>query len=130
MPSVRAPARHDPVAAGHAALTAGRAAEARDEFEAALAAGESAEASAGLAAALWWLGQNRACVSRYGEACARFRRAGDLAGAVQCALWLAITYKANFADHAAANGWIGRAERLLAPVPRCPLHGWAYVARA
>ena len=30
-----------------------------------------------------------------------------------CAVWLAITYKANFANFAAANGWVGRAERLL-----------------
>jgi DNA-binding NarL/FixJ family response regulator len=43
---------------------------------------------------------------------------------------LAITYKANFANFAAANGWIGRAERLLEPVPLGPQHGWAWIARA
>ena len=42
-----------------------------------------------------------------------FRRDGDTPGAVECAVWLAITYKANFANFAAANGWVGRAERLL-----------------
>ena len=39
-----------------------------------------------------------------------------MTGAVQCAVWLAITYKANFANFAAANGWVGRADRLLEPL--------------
>ena len=42
-------------------------------------------------------------------------RSGDVERAAQCAVWLAITYKANFANFSAANGWIGRAERLLEP---------------
>ena len=42
--------------------------------------------------------------------------ASNVEGAVQCAVWLGITYKANFANFAAANGWIGRAERLLGPL--------------
>ena len=33
---------------------------------------------------------------------------------VQSAVWLAITYKANFSNSVAANGWLNRAERLLA----------------
>ena len=49
---------------------------------------------------------------------------------MQCALWLGITYKANFANYSAANGWIGRADRLLAPLDPGPLHGYALVARA
>ena len=44
--------------------------------------------------------------------------------AAQSAVWLAITYKANFANFAAANGWIARAERLLEPLDAGPLHGW------
>jgi tetratricopeptide (TPR) repeat protein len=38
--------------------------------------------------------------------------------------------KANFANFAAASGWIGRAERLLEPLEPGPLHGWTWVARA
>jgi hypothetical protein len=45
-------------------------------------------------------------------------------------VWLAITYKSNFANFAAANGWLGRAERLLEPYDPGPLHGWVQVARA
>ena len=59
-----------------------------------------------------------------------FRRSGDVEAAARCAVWLAITYKANFANFSAANGWIGRAERLLAPLLPGPLHGWLSVARA
>ncbi|HZM40292.1 MAG TPA: hypothetical protein VFB94_14315, partial [Acidimicrobiales bacterium] len=101
------------LAEGQAALGAGRWAEARDAFEAVLAERESAEASAGLGAALWWLGESAAGVTQGSRAYALFRRNGDLAGAVQSAVWLGITYKADFANFAAANGWLGRAERLL-----------------
>ena len=59
--------------------------------------------------ALWWLGENQACVERCTRAYALFRRCGDVEGAIRCAVWLAITYKSNFANFAAANGWIGRA---------------------
>ena len=59
-----------------------------------------------------------------------FRQSGDVEHAAQCAVWLAITYKANFANFAAANGWIGRAERMLEPLALGPMHGWLWVARA
>ncbi len=118
------------LAAGQAALGAGRWADARAAFEAVLAEQESAEASAGLGAALWWLGESAAGVTHGSRAYAQFRREGDLAGAVQSAVWLGITYKADFANYTAANGWLGRAERLLGPVEPGPLHGWVQVARA
>ena len=73
--------------------------------------------------------QPRQCRALHG-AYALFREAGDVTGAVECALWLAITYKANFANFAAANGWIARAERLLEPIEPGPAHGWAWVTRA
>ena len=50
------------LAAGHDALAAGRWKEAHDAFEAALAVEERPEACFGLAAALWWSGENRASV--------------------------------------------------------------------
>jgi DNA-binding CsgD family transcriptional regulator len=118
------------LAAGQAALGAGRWGEARDAFEAVLAERESAEAAAGLGAALWWLGESAAGVSHGSRAYALFRRNGDLAGAVRSAVWLGITYKSDFANYAAANGWLGRAERLLAQEQPGPLHGWVRVARA
>ncbi|HZA87011.1 MAG TPA: LuxR C-terminal-related transcriptional regulator [Acidimicrobiales bacterium] len=120
----------EPTAGAFGALAEGRWRDARTTFEAALAAGETAEACFGLAMALWWQGENHACVERCSRAYALFRESGDVQSAAQCAVWLAITYKANFANFAAANGWIGRAERLLEPLDPGPLHGWVWVARA
>jgi tetratricopeptide (TPR) repeat protein len=97
---------------GRAALAAGRWADARVAFEAALSDDEGADACSGLAAALWWLGENQASVAYYRRAYSLHRQDGDAASAVQCAVSLAITYKANFGNFVAANGWLGRAERL------------------
>jgi len=121
-----------PVADGPAALAEGRWEEARAAFEAALARGEAetGQACFGLAMAQWWLGENHACVDRYRRAYALFRASGDIEGAARCAVWLAITYKSNFANFAAANGWLVRAERLLEPFDPGPLHGWVRLARA
>ncbi|MGH9118348.1 MAG: helix-turn-helix transcriptional regulator [Acidimicrobiales bacterium] len=120
----------EPRAAGESALAAGRWDEARHAFEAALAQSESAEAHFGLASARWWMGDNQGSLAECTRAFSLFRRAGDVEGAVQCAVWLGITYKANFANFAAANGWIGRADRLLERLDQGPLHGYALVARA
>ena len=99
-------------------------------FEAALAETETAEESFGLAAALWWLGENQACVERCTRAYVLFRQNGDDEAAARAAVWLGITYKSNFANFAAANGWLGRAHRLLEPLQPCVGHGWLGVARA
>ncbi|MGQ0774046.1 MAG: helix-turn-helix transcriptional regulator [Pseudonocardiales bacterium] len=125
----------DPLTTGQAALAAGCWGAARTAFEAALAEEEvtreeTAQACFGLAAALWWLGENQESVSRCAQAYALFRRTGEVGSAVQCAVWLSITYKANFANFAAANGWLERAQRLLEPLEPGPLHGWTWVARA
>jgi len=126
------PAPADPLARGDAALAEGRWADAREAFDAALAGGEAADAWLGLAVARWWEGENQGSVDACTRAYALFRREGDVAGAVRSAVWLAITYKANFADFAPAEGWLGRADRLLADadVPPGPLHGWVAIARS
>ena len=118
------------LAAGFSALKAGRWADARGVFESSLADGEGAEACLGLATALWWLGDSHGSVGHASRAYVLFREVSNVEGAVRCAVWLGITYKANFANFAAANGWIGRAERLLAPLEPGLLHGWVDVARA
>ena len=120
----------EPSADAFAALAEGRWVDARTAFEAALADGETAEACFGMAMALWWLGESHACVDSGGRAYALFRQSGDVQSAAQCAVWLAITYKANFANVPAANGWLSRAERLLEPLEPGPLHGWVWIARA
>jgi ATP/maltotriose-dependent transcriptional regulator MalT len=116
--------------AARAALEKGRWAEARAGFEEVLAERETPEARFGWASASWWLGENQACVDACTRAYALFRRSGDVASAAQCAVWLAITYKSNFANYVAANGWLARAERLLGPVDLGPAHGWLWIARA
>ena len=117
-------------AAGYAALEVGRWIEARDAFDAALRDHETASAAFGLAAALWWLGESQASVDSSTRAYALFRRADDIEGAVRSATWLCITYKSNFGNFAAANGWIERADRLLQPIEIGALHAWAWIARA
>lgn len=118
------------LAAARAALEEGRWAEARAAFDELLAERETPEARFGWATASWWLGGNQAGVDACSRAYALFRRSGDVAGATQCAVWLAITYKSNFANYAAANGWLARAERLLGAIEPGPSHGWLWVARA
>ena len=126
----RVTTRADLVDGAEAALQEGRWEDARDAYEAAIGESDSGAARFGLATALWWLGDNRASVEQCTAAYARFRAAGDVPGAVECALWLGVIYKANFANYAAANGWIARAERLLEPIEPGPAHGWAQVTRA
>jgi DNA-binding NarL/FixJ family response regulator len=118
------------LADGQAALADGRWADARTAFEAVLIEGESAEARLGLATALWWLGDSAPCVDECARAYRLFRQHGEVVEAARCAVWLAITYKSNFANFAAANGWLGRGDRLLADLPVGALHGWLWVARA
>ncbi len=120
----------DLTAAGQAALSGGRWVEARDAFESSLLGTETAAARFGLATALWWLGENQASVEHCTAAYASFRKAGGWHEAVDCALWLAVTYKANFANHVAANGWIARAERLLDRIEPGAAQGWVWVTRA
>lgn len=120
----------EPTNEGPAALAEGRWTDARTAFEQSLLDRESAEAWFGLATALWWLGENRASVECCNRAYALFRSAGDDPPAARCAVWMAITYKANYANFAAANGWLRRADRLLEHAAPGPMHGWVAVARA
>ena len=120
----------DLAAAGAAALEAGRWNDAHSQLEAALAEGDSAEVRFGLATAMWWLGDNRGSVEQATRAYAMFRRSGDALRAVECALTLAITYKANFANTAVANGWTRRAERLLEGQPEGPAHAFMWLVHA
>ena len=119
----------DDLELGSDALASGQWSRAYEVYEAALAHADSATAHEGLATALWWLGDIEGALTHGTRAYAGFRRDGDLAGAVRCAVWLAIVHKANFANAAAANGWTRRADRLLAGRPAGPLAGWVLVAR-
>jgi DNA-binding CsgD family transcriptional regulator len=120
----------DPVAAGRAALEAGRWEEARAAFAAALAEEETAEALEGMGAALWWLGETRASIAHTERAYAEFRRTGDAVSAALAAISLCVTWFSNFDNHAAAGGWLARAERVMAEADPNPLQGWLWLMRA
>ena len=119
-----------PLAAGRVALEAGRWDQARAAFEAALAEREAPEALDGMGVALWWLGETRASVAHTERAYAAYRRAGDAVAAATAAMNLCVTYISNFENHAAAGGWLARAERLLAEADPNPLRGWLWLMRA
>ena len=115
---------------GEEALQSGRWTEARTIFESVLSSQNSAEGNLGLAAALWWLGENRASVEACVRAYGQFARRGDTAAAVRCAAWLGIVYKANFANFTAAHGWLTRAERLIGASGPSMLHASIWLAQA
>jgi DNA-binding CsgD family transcriptional regulator len=95
-----------------------------------LAVAEDPEARFGLASALWWLGDSRAALREAVRAYALFRKGGDVPGAIRCAVWSSFIYDGDFANYAAANGWVGRAETLLQGLDQSSLHGWVHLARA
>jgi ATP/maltotriose-dependent transcriptional regulator MalT len=115
--------------AGRRALTAGQWDRARAAFEAALALDHGAEALDGLGAVLWWLGEPGRGTELRQQAYALFRRAGETERAVAAALDIAATYESNFGNGPAANGWVSRAERLLAGDDD-PLAPWVWSIRA
>ncbi|HKQ00622.1 MAG TPA: helix-turn-helix transcriptional regulator, partial [Actinomycetes bacterium] len=112
---------------GAAALEAGRWEEARVAFAAALAEEETPEALDGMGVALWWLGETRASIDHTERAYAEFRRAGDSVPAAVAAMSLCVTWASNFDNHAAAGGWLARAERLLGDLDPNPLQGWLWL---
>src|SRR5215216_5900302 len=124
------PAEAGAAADGYEALAAGDWARARTAFEAALTAGDSPEALDGLGRALWWLRDAEGAVVNRERAYAGFRRDGQLARAARIALWLSREYALVWGNEAAANGWLARAERLLADIAPDAERGWLELARS
>jgi hypothetical protein len=128
--SIRWGAVEDLFSAGNEALAAGDWAGVRDSFQAALEREETAEGLAGLADALWWLGEIRAAVGHREQAYAEFRRRPDPVNAALIAVRLCVDYRANFGDFAASAGWLSRAARLVAEFQLTPLQGWILLLEA
>ena len=84
----------------------------------------------GLSWAAWWLDEVDACIEAREGAYRGYRDAGDDRGAARMALWLADDHADLRGEPAVAEGWFGRAERLLAELPPCPEHGWLAVFAA
>lgn len=100
---------------GTAAMEAGQWAEARDAFRELLAATRSPAALAGLSDALFFLGEIGESVRCRERAYAASRRAGNVAEAVDSAVWLCLVYGMSLGNQAAAKGWLARAESMAAP---------------
>ncbi|RFU19089.1 LuxR family transcriptional regulator [Geodermatophilus marinus] len=122
------------VAAGTAALEAGRWAEARAAFESVLAAGDRERCPAqvwdGLAEALWWQGEPRASVECRERAYVAFRRGGDPAAAASAAMEVCVGHLVQFGNAAAASGWLGRARSVFPDAPPPDLEGWFWLLEA
>lgn len=99
---------------GTAALAAGDWSTAREAFEASLADEETPEGHDGLARALWWTGAPDRAIEHRERAFALWRGSGDRERAGATAVWLAREHLAVYGEDAVANGWLARAERLLA----------------
>jgi ATP/maltotriose-dependent transcriptional regulator MalT len=111
----RAPAP-SPLDAAHAALERGDWGDARTRFESAVREHPSAEAWEGLAIATSYLDDADVALDARAEAFRHYREAGDARGAVRCAVWLANDVMEFRGDPAVANGWLQRAQSLLADV--------------
>jgi DNA-binding CsgD family transcriptional regulator len=118
------------IADGYAALASGDWEGARGAFAAALEDVDAPDALDGLGLALWWLRDAHGAVAHRERAYAAFRRHGELARAARIALWLSREYALVWGNEAAANGWLARAERLLADVAPGAEHGWIALTRA
>lgn len=81
-----------------------------------------------LAEAAWWAGRPDDAVEALERAFAGYERAGDHIAAAIVAVRLAELAVRRLA-HAVAQGWLARAERLLADQPESPAHAWLAFVR-
>jgi LuxR family transcriptional regulator, maltose regulon positive regulatory protein len=106
------------------ALARGAWEEARDAFAEALAEEKVASAFEGLGWAAWWLDDGATTLDARHEAFRLHRQCGDVRSAALVAVRLAEDYLTFRAEPAVSNGWLHRAERLLAGLEPGPEHGW------
>lgn len=77
-----------------------------------------------MAWAAWWSNDADAVFEARQRAFTLYRRRGDAASAARAAIWLGCDHHDFRGEHAVANGWYGRATRLLADLPVCIEQGW------
>jgi ATP/maltotriose-dependent transcriptional regulator MalT len=104
------------LAEAHAALARGDWDDARAGFERALGEAPCAEAWEGFAIATSYLDLGDISLDAREEAFRRYREAHDARGAARCAGWLAADVMEFRGDPAIANGWIQRAQSILAEI--------------
>jgi len=120
----------DPVARGQSALATGAWLDARAAFEEGLQGPLSAEAWEGLSWTSWWLEDVAGCLEAREQAFRLYRQASDARSAARMALWIGDDHIEFRGAEAVAEGWFGRASRLLDEVAPSPEHGWLAVFEA
>ena len=109
---------------GRAALRVGDASGARRAFEAALEAAPSGEAIEGLARVAYLELDFPRAIETWERAYAAHRDDGDQVGAVRVARTLSYMYGAVVGDWAVSNGWLARAQSLVAKAGDAREAGW------
>jgi hypothetical protein len=119
----------DMLALGTAALGGGNWADARDAYQRALAVGEDAATLEGLTYACWWLRDDAVTVDARRKAFRLYLDAGDSVSAARVAISLARDHILQ-GERSVANGWVGRAQRLLAEAGPLVESGWLSIVKA
>lgn len=114
------------ISSGHKALARGAWQDALTEFDRATDARVTPEALEGLGAARWWLFDLPGAISARERAFNLYKDQGNTAAAARMALWIASDHHDRGED-AIANGWLGRAQRLLAETPASPEHAFCRI---
>ena len=97
---------------------------AKELYEQVLAAdADEPEALDGLGQSLWWLGEKHAGIQLRAKAFAGYQRRGARERAGFTAVYLAAEYRIA-GNASVAQGWLGRAQRLLDGVDDCAALGW------
>lgn len=89
-------------------------------------AGDPVEARAleGRAWAAWWLDDAATLFRAREDAYRAYRDLDDRVASARAAIWLGCDHHEIRGDHAVANGWYQRAQRLLEGLPQTSEHGW------
>lgn len=119
----------DMLALGAAALGRGDWADARDAYQQVLTVGEDAATLEGLAYACWWLRDAAITVDARRKAFRLYLEAGDGVSAARVAISLARDHILQ-GERSVANGWVGRAQRLLAEAGPLVESGWLLIVKA
>jgi DNA-binding NarL/FixJ family response regulator len=109
---------------GRAALRVGDAPAARRAFESALAEAPSGDAIEGLARVAYLELEFPRAIETWERAYAAHRDDGDQVGAVRVARTLSYMYGAIVGDWAVSNGWLARAQSLVAEAGDAREAGW------
>jgi LuxR family maltose regulon positive regulatory protein len=112
------------------ALAGGDWDTARRSFEAALEQRETPEALEGLATAAFFLDESEQALDARERAYAAYRAAGRPVDAARVAIALAWDYRAVRGERAVADGWLGRARRLLEGRAPTREQGWLALREA